>query len=937
MAFRSKKNKKAEQARLFILFLITYLSAITPTPYFYMKRKLLVLLTFALPLTLLFTAFTDDDWLKTLITNIDKWREEHPQEKVHLHLDKPFYSIGDDIWFKAYVVNSEKNELSTLSNVLYVDLVDEQDSVHQSSVVPLNNGLGNGDFKLTDSLVSTGKYHIKAYTRWMQNFGDDFIFNKDIVIGDARTFTNVLANANFKFEADSKVKTSITYLNLADKNPMSGKSVKYVLISKGLTLSSGKTVTDAEGKITLEKTIRSQYVNDAYLETEIFMDKDNSVKRRFSVVNSMDKVDVQFFPEGGRLVNGIRSKVGFKALLPNGYGADITGSVVDQNNQTVAEFESSHAGIGVFPLQPIAGNKYTAVVKDASGKEMRYPILVADAEGYVLAINNTRTDSISILISASKLFVGKAAALIMQQNNVIKYAIKAKIDQPYVKINVAKSLFNTGILQVTLLSAESAPVAERLVFIERNDQLKMSITSNKTAYAKREKVQMQLALNDADGNPIQGNLSIAVTDANKVKIDEDDQVTICSNLLLTSDLKGYIEKPNYYFNPANIDRAKHLDYLLLTQGWRRFKWADVKAGKTGDITYQPQKSIGVSGTVTTIGNKPIANGKLALYGNTPQGPLLVDTVTDDKGNFVIDGLNFTNDVKFVVRAKNAKGKDRVRIVLNRVPVPKYNSYKLGNEDASSNNFIDYLMNTQKRFDQFPGGTPGRTTMLKEVVIKDKKTSSNYTVKGSKALGLSGADAVLSKERMANYTSLLQAFYGVAGVEVRNDIVYRIGRVTSITRPGGVPMTVMVDGMTIDPSTLKDISPLDVEGVELFTSGASTVIYGDAGVWGVIQITMKKGGDMYRLPITYLDRILVKGYTPQREFYSPAYDQPSGRDAEADLRSTIYWQPNIVTGVDGKAIVSYFTADERGTYHVIVEGLNLDGKLARQTYDFKVGN
>jgi hypothetical protein len=900
-----------------------------------MKRKLLVLLTFALPLTFLFTAFTDDDWLKSLIANIDKWREEHPQEKVHLHLDKPFYSMGDDIWFKAYVVNSEKNELSNLSNVLYVDLVDEQDSVHQSSVVPLNNGLGNGDFKLTDSLVSTGKYHIKAYTRWMQNFGDDFIFNKDVVIGDARTFTNVLANANFKFEPDSKVKTSITYLNLADKNPIAGKSVSYALISKGITLATGKTVTDAEGRITLEKTLKNQYANDAYIETEIFIDKNNSVKRRFSVINSTGKVDVQFFPEGGRLVNGIRSKIGFKALLSTGYGANVTGSVIDQNNQIVAEFESSHAGMGVFPLQPIAGNKYTAVVKDASGKEMRYPMPVADDEGYVLAVNNTRADSVTILISASKMFMGKAAALVLQQNNVIKYAVKAKIDQPYVKMNVAKNLFNTGILQVTLLSAESTPVAERLIFIERNDQLKMNITSNKAGYAKREKVQMQLALNDADGNPVQGNLSIAVTDANKVRIDENDQVTICSNLLLTSDLKGYIEKPNYYFNPANADRAKYLDYLLLTQGWRRFKWADAKTGKGIDIIYQPQKSIGVSGTVTTIGNKPIPSGKLALYGSTPQGPLLVDTVTDDKGNFVIDGLNFTNDVKFVVRAKNAKGKDRVRIALNRAPVPKYNSYKLGNEDAASNNFIDYLMNTQKRFDQFLDGLPGKR--LQEVRITDKKTGSNNTVKGSKALGLSGADAVLSKERMANYPSLLQAFYGVAGIEVRNDIVYRIGRVSSIMRPRGEPMTVMVDGMTIDPSTLKDISPLDVEGVELFISGASTVIYGDAGVWGVIQITMKKGGDMYKLPITYLDRILVKGYTPQREFYSPAYDQPNDRDAEADQRSTIYWQPNVVTGVDGKATVSYFTADEPGTYHVIVEGLNLDGKLARQTYDFKVGN
>ncbi|MGY4537158.1 hypothetical protein ACVW0P_001574 [Mucilaginibacter sp. UYNi724] len=899
-----------------------------------MKRKFLLLLSAAFSFAILFTAFTDDDWLNNLIANVNKWRDAHPQEKVHLHLDKPFYSIGEDIWFKAYVVNSENDELSTQSNILYVDLVDERDSVHETKVVPLSNGLGNGDFALSDSLVTAGKYHIKAYTRWMQNYSDDFIFNKDIEIGDARVSTDVFANAKFEFEADSKVKTTITYLNVKDKSLMVAKQVNYSLISKERELSKGKLTTDAEGKIVLEKNIRKEFLNDAYIETEIFINKAQSVKRRFAIINNSGKVDVQFFPEGGRFVNGLRSKVAFKATLPGGYGANVTGYVVDQANKTVAEFETAHAGMGVFPLQPVVGIKYTAVVKDASGKESRYPMPVADDEGYVLAVNNNRADSVAIIISTSKLLIGKAAALVMQQNNVVKYAIKAKIDQPYVKINVAKNLFSTGILQVTLLSAEANPLAERLIFIEHNDQLKLNISNNKASYGKREKVQMQLALNDADDVPVQGNLSVAITDAGKVKINEDKQTTIYSNLLLTSDLKGFIEKPNYYFNPANEGRAKYLDYLLLTQGWRRFKWADAKLGKLDGITYQPEKSIGVSGRVTTLGNKVMPNGKLTLYGSTPQGTLLVDTVTDDKGNFVIDGLNFTNNVKFVVRAKNAKGKDRVRIVLNKVPAPKYESYNVV-DDAAADNFIDYLMSTQKRFDQFPAGMPGRTTMLKEVTIRDRKTSDN-SIKGSSALGLSGADRVIKKDRLVAYSSLLQAFYGVAGIEVRNEIVYRIGRVTSITRPRGEPMTVMLGGMTIDPSTLKDISPLDVEGIELFTSGASTVIYGDAGVWGVIQITMKKGGEMYRLPITYLDKILVRGYSPQREFYSPAYDHPNDRDAETDLRSTIYWQPNVVTDADGKATVSYFTADEPGTYHVVVEGLNLEGKLARKVFDFKVG-
>ncbi|HQS04403.1 MAG TPA: TonB-dependent receptor, partial [Daejeonella sp.] len=126
----------------------------------------------------------DDEPLKKILTQIEKYRLQYPQEKVHLHLDKPYYAIGDNIWFKAYVVNAEKNELSTLSRILYVELINDKDSIKKSLKIPLELGLTWGDFTLSDSLRE-GNYRIRAYTTWMRNFGEEYFFDKTITIGNS--------------------------------------------------------------------------------------------------------------------------------------------------------------------------------------------------------------------------------------------------------------------------------------------------------------------------------------------------------------------------------------------------------------------------------------------------------------------------------------------------------------------------------------------------------------------------------------------------------------------------------------------------------------------------------------------------------------------------------------------------------------------------------
>lgn len=148
-----------------------------------MNRRLLLLLPFII-LIITLGFIQEDEPLKKILSQIEKYRTEYPQEKVHLHMDKPYYAIGDNIWFKAYVVNAEKNELSALSKILYVDLINDKDSVKQSLKLPLTLGLAWGDFTLADSLKE-GNYRIRAYTTWMRNFGEEYFFDKTITVGNS--------------------------------------------------------------------------------------------------------------------------------------------------------------------------------------------------------------------------------------------------------------------------------------------------------------------------------------------------------------------------------------------------------------------------------------------------------------------------------------------------------------------------------------------------------------------------------------------------------------------------------------------------------------------------------------------------------------------------------------------------------------------------------
>ncbi|MDF3078908.1 MAG: TonB-dependent receptor [Sphingobacteriaceae bacterium] len=900
-----------------------------------MKNKYLFVAIIALSSVLAF-GFTDDDPLKTLLARLDKFRTEYPQEKVHLHFDKPYYTIGDTIWFKAYVVNAEENQLSAMSKILYVDLINERDSVKKSLRLPITTGLSWGDFTLTDSLKE-GNYRIRAYTNWMRNFGEEFYFDKTFSVGNALTST-ILTNVNYTFTqvgSNQKVDAVINYTEV-DGKPMANKDVSYEVQLDFRNIAKGKGVTDADGNLKISFTNNQPFIlKSGKINTSMKIADKQYVYKSLPVKSTSNSVDVQFFPESGILVDSVRSKIGFKAVNSSGLGEQIKGYLVDKDNTKIAEIKSEHAGMGSFSFTPVGGQPYTAVINFADGSEKRILLPASVPEGYVLSVSNVDTANLYVkILSSRRLASGKDITLIAQQNGVVKYVSKARFDNPVMSALIPKNRFSTGILQLTLFESYNQPVAERLTFIDHNDLLNIKIATDKTSYGKREKVRMDAEVTNALNKPVTGSFSVAVTNMSKVPVDEASEITILSNLLLTSDIKGYVENPNYYFLEPTAQRAKELDNLMLTQGWRRLEWKNVQSETLPALVFKPEQSISISGKVVTPSGNPVPGGKVTLFATKGSG-LIIDTITDSEGRFRFDNLAFVDTTKFLVQARNAKDKKNVEIELDRVPGQIVTKNK-NSPDVQINinsTLAPYLAARRNDFDQMrKAGLFGQTIVLSEVKITEKKAAVQNS---SNLNGAGNADAVIKAEDLQTCVDLSQCLQGrVAGLIVSGGVAY-LTRSRSLSGP--IPMQIILDGMNVGSDMLSSINPQDVETIEVLKSGAYTAIYGMQGGGGVLVITTKSGkaNTSYAKYAPGVITYSPQGYYLSRQFYSPNYDNPKENTLRPDLRTTVYWNPNFVSSKEGKISFNFFTADSPGTYRAVIEGLDVNGTLGRKAITFIV--
>ncbi|HEX8608703.1 MAG TPA: Plug domain-containing protein [Pedobacter sp.] len=907
-----------------------------------MKRSVL-----ALALISLFSfAFISKgvDPVDKIVTALQRWNDTNPQEKVYLHTDKPYYVVGDTIWFKAYVTIGNKHQLSAMSGALYVDLITESDSLAVALKLPVTSGMSKGSFVLADSSFREGNYRLRAYTQWMRNAGSGYYFDKVVAIGNSVT-NPVFAKVDYEFSKDGAknvVTAVLTYMN--DKGePMINKTVNYDLLEDFEMITTQTKKTDGNGSVRVVlQPGKSGKIEGTVIHSKINTIDKEVVVKDFAVKAFSSQTDLQFFPESGPLVNGVRSRVAFKATGSHGTGVPVKGIVTDETNATVAEFEAANFGMGFFRLQPEAGKTYQAKVTYPDGSEKTVKLPTAIDNGYVLSVfNNPETDTILVRVNASKAAVaaGQSLNLVIQTGGNVHYASTIPLNKPAFSVMIPAKELPSGIAQFTLFSPTGDPINERIAFVQGNDLMALKLTSAKKTYAPKEKIEVTLESSDAKNQAVRGYFSVSVINEASVPVDETKESSILSHILLTSDIKGYIEKPGYYFNNPTVETKTNLDLLMMTQGYRRFTWKDIMSDNPLKLPFKAEKLTSeITGKLVTLNKKPlpVIGGQIVLM-NNKLGGVIGTQITDANGVFKFSDLLMTNELTFTVSGKSPKNSDNVEITVDKVKqetmTPNPN---LGDLDTDLRKTLMASYENSKKLEEDiqKRGMLGRTQLLKEVKITAGKRRNRFGVE--MVMDGHADQTVRFKTGDENFLNLLEwVKFRVPNIIFRQDDSEQCGLIFVAVSRNEV-MKIVVDGRPISLCESQDffqIDPADIERMDIVRTNQALInmIGGTALIF-----TTKRGVGMLRK--TYTPNIIninPRGYNIVREFYSPVYNNDGNDSRVADLRTTLYWNPSVVTGLDGKAKFSFFNSDGLGSHRVLVEGMNADGVLGRQIFRYEV--
>lgn len=823
---------------------------------------------------LLCICLSEDVVAQKIASDFEKYASDFSGEKIYIHLDKPVYHYSDDIWFKVYLVDGLSNIPNTISNVVYVDLIDQSGELIISKKVKIENGGGNGDFKLSRDFVE-GSYEVRAYTNYMKNFGSEFFFKQRIEI-----------------------------LN-------------------------GHSLSQNEGKISNLDSGRKT--------------KQNSRKEK-----NLAPFHLDFFPEGGDMIEGITNAVGFKATDLQGRGIDVKGEVIAEKGEVVATFESLKFGIGSFFFTPVQGESYQVIAR-ADDSESTFDLPKSKSSGIMMRVNNSPKGVIKVLLKTNVpgklddcILIGQMRGeVILTRNNIRSYKDGAII------VFSSKD-FPDGILQLTLFGKNNEPQCERLTFVINESQnSSVTVTTDKTSYRKRDKVELFVEMK---GMIFGQNSSVGVTNSRVLGSDNEYAANMLNYLILTSDLKGAIENPGYYFseNVDRVERRRALDNVMMTHGWRRFSWKTVLDNKVKKLKIEAENGFNIRGQVVTANKKEelVTSGYISLALRSVNGLMIDQTDIDEYGIFSFSNLDIPDSAQLLLIArgdeKRKGGNDKINL-NSKVRIIMDQEVDLENQEHRLKEFFKtpiQALDTAyfKTLDQITVAYDFKNSILLEgLTIKGKTHEKNDPFSDNTKMYRRPShrvvlDSIPGYQAAITILDLLKARVPglmVVGSGINQRVLIRgVSSFSLSSEP-----LYLLDGMPVEKSIVFTIPPVNVAYIDIL-KGASAAIYGTGGANGVIAIYTRGANGFKEVENSSPEdrgrlSYSINGYNKAREFYVPQYDIDKPEYIKPDYRTTLYWNPNVELNEEGKAQFTFFTNDDiDSTFQIELEGITSDGQPIR---------
>lgn len=642
------------------------------------------------------------------------------------------------------------------------------------------------------------------------------------------------------------------------------------------------------------------------------------------------KSKLEVFPEGGFLVQGLPTRIAFKATNQFGSPVFVKGAIVNDKNKPVDSLRVRHDGMGSFQLTVNPGENYKINWTDEYGKTGTTPITVGKTEGATLSLKMTNEKAL-VHVERTKTVPDnfKRMNLFVHMNQTLLYKISLNsTEKTELNAEVPIDELPTGIVQFTLFTSDWIPVAERVVFVNnRLHEFNSKLNTALVDLGKRGKNVFEVIVSDT----AMTNMSLSITDAT---IGQPDERTIFSDILLSSDIRGKINNPGYYLSSDSDSVTANLDLVMLTNGWRRFDWDKIKKQVPPTLKYPVETEfMKVSGKVygaKQVGTTPLLLN-LIIAGKDSSKNLAFIPVQKD-GSFEQKGLYFYDTARvFYSFNGNDKLTDVTQVqfengLLRQVPkkIQYTNTYHPMNfSDSVARARMNYFLNEQEMLKRRMA-----SATLEEVIVKSRKKSKEQLTEERYATGLfAGGDAqsfdLTDDPSAMGVQDILSFLQGkVAGLMITGS-----GSNMSMSWRGASP-DLYVNEMASSIDMVQSMNVRDIAMVKVFRPPFFGSIGGGSG--GAIAIYTKKGGDARKADPNAkgLENTVLGGYSRFKEFYNPSYEKPS-ETFETDNRTTLYWNPYVITNKKSPRFkVVFYNNDVTKKMQLVLEGVNSDGKMTR---------
>jgi len=879
--------------------------------------------------------------------NLSIFNNTYPQEKVYLHMDNRSYYIGDTIWFKAYVMDATTLHPTHTSGVLYVELLNDFGAEIDCKKLEIQDGMCHGEFILKDD-YRTGFYEIRAYTRNMLNFGESYLLS----LGYTRPMTYVeptevfypISNGTGAFfipsPTVSTVYRPVVYndndtlnvfrrqgyrrSNRDDKKKFTFNRINECVFSRVFPVYMKPIMPGAYEQVMEEYPLHPRLAKPKELDPQ----------------QRPDRLQISFYPEGGMLIDGVESVIAFEVEDQWHRKQNIKGHIEDINGNIITTFATTSRGRGIISLQSSREKPYFACVK-YKDKVYRQALPYIERQGYVIALTppvDTGTD-VSVIVKASPNNVLEQIGWTLQcRGALMGHDVLTVAPGTQASINIPSSQLNGGVNQFTLYNKRGEVLADRLFWVTpHNDIVSATITNFPNSVLPYEKVSLDIQVGDKRKRRQENFLSISVTDATDLSKSYDTR-SIWSELLLSSELKGFIEDVDSYFmHDSKQDMANEIDLLMLVQGWRwrRYEWHTMAGSEPYTPQYAPEKHLGIDGYVIgEVYEKYVRTHMSDAYPRIPNlavrislgenGTLMDKTILcDSAANYSVElDKSFYGRVPLTISLTDVSKSTENRlwnsqIVINRSfsPQPQRYSYYETSTSILPIGTDTSCISYPKKIEYHSILEDGIYSKRPELVIDYEKEWTWIIDRGIPCQNYFLTNDTLTKHRHY-YLNFPYLSYSLTRMQSGDEACVKADSVFAQYRGAYHVPYVM-------PKKVKVYSNLLARALD-YNDRAPTSLPANYLIIEHCEVGTFPERPPY-LPNNGVRHTYLEGYSQTHEFYNPDYSECALPDT-ADYRRTLYWNPKLETDHRGRVTVSFHNNARTKRLHVRAEGFTRDGEF-----------